>query len=186
LRAWALVPAAGAGRRMGGGIPKQFLSLQGRPLLAWALGALAAWRGLRGMVVVAPPEDMGRVRTLIDENRVGGVLRIVAGGEERQDSVRLGLDGLREAVDDDLVLIHDGVRPFPRFTPSKPSAKRPTPPARCWRCLAATPSRGNGGRLLRHRGPNALVAGPDAPGLSCGVAAAGPCRGSKKGRAVHR
>lgn len=98
---------------MGGGTPKQFLALQGRPLLVWTLAALASWRGLRGMVVVAPPDELDRVRGLIDEGCVARVLRVVAGGAERQDSVRLGLDSLTEAAADDLVLVHDGARPFP-------------------------------------------------------------------------
>lgn len=108
-----MVPAAGAGTRMGGTTRKQFLRVGGRPLLVLALEALAAWEGLSGAVVVAPKADLERVRGLLEGAGVPKVLRVVAGGAERQDSVRLGLDALTEAEAGDVVFVHDGVRPFP-------------------------------------------------------------------------
>ncbi len=117
MRAYAVVPAAGAGLRMGAGERKQFLRVGGKPILLRALEALSAWPGLTGLVVVAPPDQVERVRGLVEGAGVPGVLGVVAGGEERQDSVSLGLAGLAAACPelgaDDLVLVHDGVRPFP-------------------------------------------------------------------------
>lgn len=108
-----MVPAGGAGMRMGGAVPKQFLPLGGRPILVRTLEALLSWPGLEGAVVVVPAPDVERTRRLLSEAGVSRVLRVVAGGSERQDSVRLGLQALAEAASDDLIFVHDGVRPFP-------------------------------------------------------------------------
>lgn len=113
MKAWAVVPAAGAGRRLGGELPKQFLLLGGRPLLTWSVGGLAAWPGLDGVVVAAPEADVDRTRSLLEGAGVPKVLRVVPGGAERQDSVARGLEALEEAAPEDLVFVHDGARPFP-------------------------------------------------------------------------
>jgi len=110
---WAVVPAAGAGRRMGAATPKQFLHLDGRPLLVHALVALSSWPRLDGMVVVVSVQDVARVQGLLEGAGVPRVLRVVPGGAERQDSVMCGLEALVEAAAEDVVFVHDGARPFP-------------------------------------------------------------------------
>lgn len=122
-----MVPAGGAGVRMGAGVPKQFLPLGGRPILVRTLEALLSSPVLAGGVVVVPAPEVERTRALLAGCGVSKVLRVVAGGAERQDSVRLGLEALGEAAPDDLVFVHDGVRPFPpvwRF-PELAAAARP-------------------------------------------------------------
>ncbi len=106
----ALVPAAGSGSRMGGSSPKQFLGLGGVPLLVRTLRALAGSHVVRGLVVVAPPSAVERTRRLLRRHRVPRVLAVVAGGRERHESVWLGLQAVPPAAD--LVVVHDGVRPF--------------------------------------------------------------------------
>ena len=98
---------------MGGGTPKQFLMLAGRPVLLRTLEALGAWPWFSGLVVVVPAGDLDWVRGLLAGAGTPGVVGVVAGGAERQHSVRRGLDALSEAAGDDLVFVHDGVRPFP-------------------------------------------------------------------------
>lgn len=98
---------------MGGDVRKQFMHFRGKPVLVHTLRALKAWPGFSGIVVVVPAEDVERVRGLLEGAGVCGALSVVAGGAERQDSVRLGLEALRDAGPDDLVFVHDGVRPFP-------------------------------------------------------------------------
>ena len=110
---WAVVAAGGSGRRLGGEVPKQFLPLAGKPLLAWAVGGLAAWSDMKGVVVVAPEGQVETTRDLLESAGVPKLLRVVPGGAERQDSVGRGLDALDEAGVDDLVFVHDGARPFP-------------------------------------------------------------------------
>lgn len=112
-RTWAVVPAAGAGTRMGGSTRKQYLVFGGRPLLLLTLQALTSWPDLDGLVVVAPGADVDWVRGLVEGAGIPRLLRVVAGGARRQDSVRLGLEALEEAADADVVFVHDGVRPFP-------------------------------------------------------------------------
>ncbi|MBI5342801.1 MAG: 2-C-methyl-D-erythritol 4-phosphate cytidylyltransferase [Deltaproteobacteria bacterium] len=81
----AIAVAGGAGKRMGGEMPKQFLLLGGRPILDLALSSLAASPHIDGILLALPP-------SLPEETRDSyrgrpKVLRVVDGGEERQDSV---------------------------------------------------------------------------------------------------
>ena len=106
----AIVPAAGSGSRMGRSSPKQFLRVGGVPVLVRTLAALAGSRVIGGIVVVAPPAAVERARRLLARHRVPRVLAVVAGGRERQESVWLGLQAV--PVTANLVVVHDGVRPF--------------------------------------------------------------------------
>ena len=109
-RAFAVVPAGGLGRRMGGRVPKQFLALGGAPILVHTLRALAGSRALAGLVVVVPAERVAATRRLLARGRVPRVHAVVAGGRERQESVWCGLQAV--PADAELVLVHDAVRPF--------------------------------------------------------------------------
>ena len=106
---WAVVPAAGIGRRFRGERPKQYCALGDRPVIAHVIAKLAAIRGIAGTVVAVAPGD-----PWWDEAAAGfdaPVIR-VDGGPERRDSVANALDYLNAvAADDDLVLVHDAVRP---------------------------------------------------------------------------
>lgn len=106
----AILVAAGPGSRLGAGIPKAFVPLAGVPLVVRSLRALLAAPAIDQVIVVAPPEAMAEAAHLVAE---GGPYRltpeVVAGGAERQDSVRHGLAAVSDAA---LVLIHDAARPF--------------------------------------------------------------------------
>jgi 2-C-methyl-D-erythritol 4-phosphate cytidylyltransferase len=109
-KAVALVPAAGSGTRMGGRQPKQYLVLGGAPLLVHTLRALARCPSIEGAVVAVPEDRIDATRSLLRRFRVPRVLAIVAGGEERQDSVQRGLEAVSpEAA---WVVVHDAVRPM--------------------------------------------------------------------------
>ena len=110
MKVVAVVPAGGVGARMGGRRPKQYLVLGGAPILVHTLRVLARCPSVAGLVVAAPAERLEATRALLDRLRVPRVLAVVAGGEERQDSVRLGLAAVpTEAA---WVVVHDAVRPF--------------------------------------------------------------------------
>ena len=107
----AIVPAAGAGVRMGGDCAKQYLHLHDRPILVITLLALQNCNMLDAIVLVVPPKDVSYCeREIVQKYAVGKVEKVVAGGELRQDSVRKGLEATNGRYD--LVLIHDGVRPM--------------------------------------------------------------------------
>ena len=106
---FALVLAAGRGARFGGALPKQYLPLGGSSVLRHAVEAFTEHPRIDGVLVAIRPED----RNVYDRALTGlNLLPPVAGGAERQDSVRLGLEALAE-LHPQRVLIHDGARPFP-------------------------------------------------------------------------
>lgn len=110
-RVAALIPAAGAGQRMGGTIPKPYLSLGGREILARTLEVFETCVAVHEVWVIASAEQQVHCRQRIVEHYgFGKVQGVVTGGDERQASVWHGLQQLGPEVD--LVLIHDGVRPF--------------------------------------------------------------------------
>jgi 2-C-methyl-D-erythritol 4-phosphate cytidylyltransferase len=107
----AIIPAAGSGIRMGRDKAKQFLDLDGRPLLAVTLKPFQLCRRVDAIILVVPPREVDNcLERIVGRFRLDKVLKVVPGGERRQDSVRLGV----EATNGDygLVLIHDGVRPM--------------------------------------------------------------------------
>ncbi len=105
-----LIVAAGRGHRFGAELPKQYLSLDGRPLLRHSLARFSAHPDVALVRAVIHPDD----RPLYDGAAKGlaTLLEPVPGGAERQDSVREGLESL-VADAPDKVLIHDGARPLP-------------------------------------------------------------------------
>ncbi len=107
-RCVALVVAAGRGARFGGDVPKQWRLLAGRPILRHSLALLAGHPAIDAVRVVIHPDDL----PLYDQAAEGLALAPpIAGGASRQESVRLGLEALAQDAHD-LVLIHDGARPF--------------------------------------------------------------------------
>lgn len=109
---WAVVPAAGVGRRMGGDVPKQYLSLQGKAVIEHAVERLAEHPRISGVVVVLSSND--RWWSSLGSAQRGGVLR-AQGGAERCHSVLNGLKALAgRAHGGDWVLVHDAVRPCVR------------------------------------------------------------------------
>jgi 2-C-methyl-D-erythritol 4-phosphate cytidylyltransferase/2-C-methyl-D-erythritol 2,4-cyclodiphosphate synthase len=109
---WALIVAAGQGRRLGGGTPKQYLDLAGRPLLAWTLEAFERCAAVEGVVVVVDPQGVARTSSLVERFGIRKVARVTEGGAERPDSVQRGLEAL--PAECSLVAIHDGARPLVR------------------------------------------------------------------------
>jgi 2-C-methyl-D-erythritol 4-phosphate cytidylyltransferase len=107
-RAWAVVPAAGSGRRMGSAVPKQYLSLLGKPLLSWSLAPLLASERIEAVVLVVAPGDSDWCSLAEGNDRV----LLAEGGAERCNSVLNGLAMLAaRAAPDDWVLVHDAARP---------------------------------------------------------------------------
>jgi 2-C-methyl-D-erythritol 4-phosphate cytidylyltransferase len=106
----AIVPAAGRGERLGPGAPKALRLLGGVPMLVHAVRTLSRARSVDTVVVAAPPSDVPGVRALLDAHQVPAEVRVVAGGNTRQESVRLALASLPDDVE--VVLVHDAARPL--------------------------------------------------------------------------
>lgn len=111
-RTAAVIPAAGRGVRLGPGAPKALRALGGTPMLIHAVRAMARSRAVALVVVVAPPDGAAEVRHLLDEHALPDrtEIRVVPGGDTRQESVRAGLAALPADVTS--VLIHDAARPL--------------------------------------------------------------------------
>ncbi|MFH1214001.1 MAG: 2-C-methyl-D-erythritol 4-phosphate cytidylyltransferase [Candidatus Neomarinimicrobiota bacterium] len=107
----AIIVAAGVGRRMHSAIPKQFLLLDGRPILAFAIANILKTMGLREIILVVAADqiDAPELEACLPSESVVPI-KIVVGGERRQDSVYNGLKLLDPQTE--IVVIHDGVRPF--------------------------------------------------------------------------
>jgi 2-C-methyl-D-erythritol 4-phosphate cytidylyltransferase len=108
MKKYAVIVAGGIGKRMGTQAPKQFLLLQGRPVLWHTLTIfLDAYEDL-DIILVLPEEHMDTGRAILGSTHAHGRIRITAGGETRFHSVRKGLElmGGEESV----IFVHDGVR----------------------------------------------------------------------------
>lgn len=109
--ATALVPAAGKGKRMGETEYKQFLMLSDKPLVVHTLLKLQLCPFIKNIYLIVPASKIEYCeREIVDRFQLDKVVEVVKGGEERQDSVHLGFVSMKKRAD--IVLIHDGVRPF--------------------------------------------------------------------------
>src|SRR5450631_4787851 len=111
MQVFAILPAAGLGTRMAGPQPKQFLSLDGVPILIHSLRAFAAVERVTAIYVAVRNTEMERVEAQIAEYGFDDRVRVVEGGDNRQESVSHALAAL-PAESDDIVLVHDAVRPL--------------------------------------------------------------------------
>ncbi|MGE5370562.1 MAG: 2-C-methyl-D-erythritol 4-phosphate cytidylyltransferase [Solirubrobacterales bacterium] len=106
-----ILAAAGQGKRMGAPVNKVLLELGGRPLLAYSLQLFEALDDVAEIVLVAHPDETGYMKEMIVSKYAGSKpVKVVAGGKERQDSVRNGLAAVDPKLG--LVAVHDGARPL--------------------------------------------------------------------------
>lgn len=110
----ALIFAGGTGKRMNSrSKPKQFLEMHGKPIIIYTLEHFERHEEIDGIVVVCLKEWIGELKRLVRRYGITKVRLIVPGGDTGHDSIYLGLVSMKEFVgDDDIVLIHDGVRPL--------------------------------------------------------------------------
>jgi 2-C-methyl-D-erythritol 4-phosphate cytidylyltransferase len=106
----AILPAAGLGTRMGHETPKQFLELDGVPIVILSLRRIAASPLISNIVVATRAEEVDRLDARIRQEKIAQPVRVVKGGDTRQASVGLALQHV--PADTELVVVHDGVRPF--------------------------------------------------------------------------
>ncbi len=107
----AIVPAAGSGHRLGAKEKKPFVLLAGKPLIIYALLALNSSKYIDRIYVAADPDSIKRLKNIVAEYGINKVVKVVPGGSTRAGSVKNCFDLIDPPCD--IVLIHDGARPFP-------------------------------------------------------------------------
>ena len=108
-----IIVAAGSGTRMGADKNKQFLNIRGVPVIARTLRVFENMPEVEKILVVTRAGDIDEMRRVIECHGIKKVFDVIKGGDTRQQSVMNGLEHLG-GEDDDIVLIHDGARPFIR------------------------------------------------------------------------
>src|ERR1700685_2886619 len=106
----AIIPAAGLGTRMGAETPKQFLELDGMPLVIFTLRRLAACSEISEFLIATLAEEAESLAERISRESFSRPVRVVRGGGSRQESVGNALAEIGEAAE--IVLVHDAVRPL--------------------------------------------------------------------------
>jgi 2-C-methyl-D-erythritol 4-phosphate cytidylyltransferase / 2-C-methyl-D-erythritol 2,4-cyclodiphosphate synthase len=107
----AIIPAGGAGKRLKAQSAKQYIMLADLPILVHTLKVFQKTSGIDEVILAVPENDLDFVRQeLIKKYNLTKVMNVVAGGAQRQDSVRNALAAVNEECD--IVIVHDGVRPF--------------------------------------------------------------------------
>ncbi|MEE4241924.1 MAG: 2-C-methyl-D-erythritol 4-phosphate cytidylyltransferase, partial [Desulfopila sp.] len=106
----AIIPAAGSGTRMKAACPKQYILLDGKPILVHAVSAFHRNSAIQAIIVAVPEDRIDSTRELLHQWQLGDKTSVIAGGLRRQDSVKAGLDCLDESIT--TVLVHDGARPL--------------------------------------------------------------------------
>jgi 2-C-methyl-D-erythritol 4-phosphate cytidylyltransferase len=106
----AILPAAGLGTRMGAETPKQFLELDGVPIVILSLRRIASCDEITEIIVATRGDGIPRLEERIRKEKFRQKVRVVAGGDSRQESVARALEEV--SADAEIVLVHDAVRPF--------------------------------------------------------------------------
>lgn len=105
----AIILSGGRGKRMGASVSKQFIMLKNKPILYYTIKKFLDNKDIDNIVLVLPEDEIDYFKENILDKFDLDISKIVLGGKERQDSV---YNGLKECKDSDIVLIHDGARPF--------------------------------------------------------------------------
>ncbi len=110
MKAAVLIAASGRGQRLGGEIKKQYVTLDGVPILARTLEIFVKHEAVNQIVVIVPGGEVDQARQMIKSFWPLEKISFVEGGKRRQDSIHRGLEALPRKAE--LVCVHDGVRPF--------------------------------------------------------------------------
>ena len=106
----AILPAAGLGTRMGAETPKQFLELDGVPIVILSLRRIASCDLVTDIIISTRADEVTKLEERIRAEKFKQTVRVVKGGDSRQDSVARALEKIPN--DTEIVLVHDAVRPF--------------------------------------------------------------------------
>lgn len=110
---YAIILAGGSGLRLDDRTPKQFLPLGDKPVMAWSMESFAACEEIDHIIAVLPARHLRQAELLIQEHAIQKIIKLVPGGDTRQESASNALASL-PFEDNDIILIHDAARPFIR------------------------------------------------------------------------
>ena len=111
---FAIIAAAGSGKRMDENTSKNFLPLLGKPIVYYALKAFNDCDSINQIIVVVQKNDFKKINEIKNQYKFNKIKNIIAGGKERQDSVYNGLMSIRNAKNDDIIAVHNGSNPLAR------------------------------------------------------------------------
>lgn len=106
----AVIAAGGAGTRINAGVPKQFLEIAGKSILLHTIESIASLEEVRQIIVALPEEHIATAEAILERRPLKPEVRCVAGGPNRQESVRRGVDHVHPGTD--VIMVHDAVRPL--------------------------------------------------------------------------
>lgn len=110
---YALILSGGKGIRLGSDIPKQYIDVNGKPIIIYAIETIGAMREFEKLVIVLAPAWQDFVQAKLSDKSFANKCLFAKGGDSRQESIFNGLKKIEEfASSDDTVLVHDGARPL--------------------------------------------------------------------------
>ena len=110
---YSILMAGGVGNRVGAGIPKQFVEVLGKPVIAYTMQKLQQCSEIDAIVLSCVNGYQEKLRKIADDNGINKVIKIVTGGKDYEHSIINGVEGLKGiAKDDDVIMIHWAASPF--------------------------------------------------------------------------
>jgi len=111
MKTFAIIPSGGSGKRIGSELPKQYLQFNNKELIAYTIEVFQNCESIDEIIVPAKKEFFELLNNIKTKYSFSKLTRIIEGGSERQFSVANALAAVK-AHDDDIVVVHDGVRPL--------------------------------------------------------------------------
>ena len=111
MKVFAIIPAGGTGKRIGTGIPKQYIQVNGKELIAYTLEVFQNCSSVDEIAIAAQPEFFDLLNSIKEKYNIDKLHTIIEGGKERQNSVFNALNNIN-ASPDDLIAVHDAARPL--------------------------------------------------------------------------
>ena len=113
MKNYVILLAGGVGKRMGAEIPKQFIEVDGKPIIAYSIENFQRNPQIEKIVVGCVKDWIGRLKEIVEEYDLSKVEWIIEGGSTGHDSIRNGVFFLRDKLDpEDYIVVHDAVRPI--------------------------------------------------------------------------
>ena len=111
MTSFAIIPSGGVGKRINSSLPKQYVKVKGKELIAYTLEIFQECSLIDKIIIAAQPEYNPLLEEIKEKYKISKLYKIVEGGKERQDSVFNALQATN-AEDDDVIVVHDAARPL--------------------------------------------------------------------------